>query len=170
MLWHSLAPFSSSIPHTTSASFSNSQKCRHVYFSNVDERGLVSRKYFRLASLVKSKAKIQTTWRTRRNRWRLKKETLRAFKIWLDLYHSIFNMHNHSVTLYWLLWVATFTYNGVLVDCNSASKLGRYLCLCKVTASTVFFRFKWQDTVVVLLFCLPFFFLTGSNVATANGT
>lgn len=46
-------------------------------------------------------AKRQTTWRTRRNRWRLKKETLRAFKIWLDLYHSIFNMYNHSVTLYW---------------------------------------------------------------------
>ena len=46
-------------------------------------------------------SKVTDKWRTQRNRWRLKKETLRAFKIWLDLYHSIFNMYNHSVTLYW---------------------------------------------------------------------
>ena len=102
MLWHSLLYFLFFVDSSFHQLFSyNSQTfCRHVYFSNVDEWGLVSRKYFRLASLGRQ-SKVTDKWRTQRNRWRLKKETLRAFKIWLDLYHSIFNMYNHSVTLYW---------------------------------------------------------------------
>ena len=36
--------------------------------------------------------------------------------------------------------------------------------------STFFLDLNDKIRVVVRLFCLPFFFLTGANVATANGT
>ena len=55
--------------------------------------------------------------------------------------------------------------NGVSADGNSAFKFRRYLSI----ASTFSLDLNDKMSVVVLLFCLPFFSLTGANVATANG-
>ena len=41
--------------------------------------------------------------------------------------------------------------------------------MLKVIASTFSLDLNDKMGVVVLLFCLPFFSLTGANVATANG-